>query len=168
MSSSRKRKGQVSGAPHRAREKREAAEARRRRRRTITAFKVGAIALALLVGGAVALSAYNQRAHRANDLSTIGSGVPAVVQVHDPYCDGCRQLKASVEAILSEFDDEDLVIRFAELDTTEGAAFARRHEAGRVTLLFLDGDGNLRDLQRGVQQPNQLRQTFLRHAAGEL
>ncbi|TVR74406.1 MAG: thioredoxin family protein [Spirochaetaceae bacterium] len=140
----------------------------KRRKRTLAAVKVGIIALVLLTGAVVALSAYNQRLERAYDLSVVGQGVPVVVQVHDPDCPFCVELRRNVESITGEFDSRELLIRYAELPTSEGAAFARLYGAERVTLLFFDAQGELKAHQAGVQEPEQLRRTFRRLAAGEL
>lgn len=163
-----KRNGGSSGSPQRLREKRETAAARKARRHTLAMIRVGVIAVVLLTGLAVGLSAYNQRLERAYDLSVVGQGVPVVVQVHDPECPFCVELRRNVESVSSEFAPEELLFRYAELPTPEGAAFARRYEAHRVTLLLFDARGELRAHQTGVQEASLLRQTFRRLAAGTL
>jgi len=39
------------------------------------------------------------------DLSRLGNGIPAIVQVHDPQCPSCRALQRQTRLALEEFDD---------------------------------------------------------------
>jgi hypothetical protein len=118
----------------------------------------------IAVLGLVALQ--RGRAERLHDLDIVGRGVPAVVQVHDITCPVCSELRANVRSIEDEFDEESLVIRVADVATAEGLAFARRYtDQRRVTLLYFDGDGDLVDVQSGLQTPGELRLSFSAHAA---
>jgi hypothetical protein len=156
------------GSPRKREEQRELSKVREKRKRTLSVVKIGGVALVLLVGTAFALSAVNERLENAYDLSVVGGGVPVVVQVHDPACPYCVELRGNVESLKGEYQEDELLIRFAELGSQEGADFARRYGADRVTLLFFDAEGELRASQTGVQSPNQLRRTFTRHAAGDI
>lgn len=153
------------GSPLNRERQREARKQRARaRRRRRVVFGVAGVVLAF---GAVAavFAVMNVQDRRAGDLSLVGNGVPAVVQVHDIACPVCNELRDNVQSIEDEFSDDDLVIRVADIATDEGLAFARRHTANRrVTLLFLDGDGNLVDEQVGLRSPEELRVAFVAHS----
>ena len=132
-------------------------------------MRVGAVVALIIAAGSSALYAYNQRENTVRDLSLVGTGVPAVVQVHDVTCPVCRELRSNVNRIDNEFSDDELLIRIADISTTEGNTFARRYTtARRVTLLFIDGDGDLVDVQTGVQSEDALRRAFRQHIAGNL
>ncbi|MEX2443025.1 MAG: hypothetical protein WD492_05445 [Alkalispirochaeta sp.] len=142
-------------------EKKQRTRARRRRRTMV------GVVVALLGVGAVAtvIAVANGEDRRARDLSLVGTGVPAVVQVHDITCPVCTELRANVESIEGEFSDDELVIRVADIATDEGLTFARQHTSNRrVTLLFLDGDGDLVDEQVGLRSPQELREVFVEHS----
>lgn len=138
------------------------------RKRTRTRLMIGGfLAVIVLTVGTIVL-AQQLQARSFRDLSVVGSGTPAVVQVHDRTCPVCTSLLNTVRQVSREFDDDELHVRVAELHTDVGAAFALRHNAGRVTLLLFDGDGNLVDRQSGDRHPDDLRDSFERLAAGEL
>ncbi len=155
-------------SPQRDRERRREKESRRYRKKMMRTVVVIGIAVILLGGATLGLTAYNRSQEDLYDLSVVGAGVPVVVQVHDPTCPFCVELRGNVESIMDEYEDTELRIRFAELQSDEGALFARRYGAGRVTLLFFNDQGELRAQQAGVQSVNQLRRTFDRHLAGDI
>ncbi len=105
----------------------------------------------------------NPNAHLAidHDLSAVGNGTPAVVQIHDPNCGLCRRLRRNVAAIEDEFD-ERIQFRIADIRTAKGASLARHHKVPHVTLLLFDGDGRLANVLHGVQSANELRPAFQR------
>ncbi len=138
----------------------------RKRAQTRLWIAVSAVAVILGIGSLVAVQQLQARSFR--DLSVVGSGTPVVVQVHDRSCPVCTSLLASVQQVSREFSDDDLHVRVAELHTEIGSAFARRHNAGRVTLLYFDAAGNLVDRQNGDQHPDALRASFARLADGQL
>jgi hypothetical protein len=106
----------------------------------------------------------NEGDRRVHDLTPVGGGVPAVVQVHDITCPICSELRANVASIEDEFSEDDLLIRVADIATDEGLAFARRYTANRrVTLLYFDGEGNLVDERVGLRTPDELRREFSQH-----
>ncbi|MFW5827375.1 MAG: hypothetical protein ACOCU4_04750, partial [Alkalispirochaeta sp.] len=123
-------------------------------------------AVVLGIGAVAAVIAVsNGRGAGSYDLTAVGTGVPAVVQVHDITCPVCSELRANVESIEDEFSDEDLLIRVADVATDEGLAFARQHTANRrVTLLFLDGDGTLVEERVGMRSAQDLREAFRAHS----
>ncbi|MFO8044223.1 MAG: thioredoxin family protein [Alkalispirochaeta sp.] len=152
--------GSPIGREQQKEQKKQRLRARRRRQMVMTA------AIVLLGIGAVAavIAAVNEQDRRTRDLSVVGSGVPAVVQVHDIACPVCNELRDNVESIEDEYADDDLALRVADIATDEGLAFARRYtENRRVTLLFFDGEGNLVDEQVGLRSPEELRNSFAQH-----
>lgn len=156
--------GRSSGSPitrERQREEQKLKARAQHRRRAI--FAVTAVVLG--VGAVAAVIAMTDGGGDSHDLSSVGTGVPAVVQVHDITCPVCSELRANVESIEDEFDDSELLIRVADIATDEGLAFARQHTANRrVTLLFLDGQGNLVDERVGLRSPEELREVFSEHS----
>ncbi len=101
-------------------------------------------AIGLLVAGGVWWSVSSVRADQfEQDLSRLGQGTPAIVQVHDPNCAPCLVLERETRAALKGFDDAELTYLVASLNTTTGQAFAARHGAGYATLLFFDADAQL-------------------------
>ncbi len=156
------------GSPETRKQKREEKASRaRRKRRNRAMLLVGVVLLVLAAGGALAFAS-NQRAERARDLSLIGSGTPAVVQVHDHTCPVCTELRGNVQRVQDEFRDEELLIRVADIHTDQGLAFAARYtSARRATLLYIDGKGELVRSQSGAQGIDALRRAFANHAATE-
>lgn len=151
-----------------ARKKQAKAERKRRRKRRRVLIGIGA---AMLVAAGIVLAIVLSAAaeNRAYDLTGIGEGVPAVVQVHDVTCPICSELRDNVRSIAGDFSDDELLIRVADIHTEEGLAFAARYTSERRrTLLFLDGDGALLDVQTGLQDVAALRRSFEAHAAGRL
>lgn len=152
----------------RARKRAQKAERAKRRRRKRAAIWIGAAVVVVLATG-VAFAIGNRRERELHDLSAVGRGVPAVVQVHDVTCPICTELKANVLRAQRGFSEDELVIRVADIATAEGLAFAARHTLERRrTLLFLDSNGELVDVQSGLQEVGALRRTFERHSAGNL
>ena len=169
MAKKKARKSSQHGSPQTLEKRRAEKALRGRRRRRKRLVRVGAILALIVVAGSGALYAYNQRENRVRDLALVGTGVPAVVQVHDVTCPVCRELRSSINRIDEEFSDDELLIRIADISTTEGNTFARRYTtARRVTLLFIDGDGELVDVQTGVQSEEALRRAFRQHIEGNL
>lgn len=99
------------------------------------------------------------------DLSVIGTGQPAIVQVHDRNCDICTQLQIEARAALATLAEDDIAYRVAYLDTEPGMAFATAHGASFATLLFFDGAGNMTRKMQGANDRNTLRAAFLSHAS---
>lgn len=96
-----------------------------------------------------------------HDLSRLGSGVPTVVQIHDPNCPLCVALQTEVRAALRGFDDE-LVYLVANITTAEGRNLAAAHNVGNVTLLLFDGAGRRQDILMGSQTAAVLERRFRR------
>ncbi len=154
-----------------------AGEARKRaarKKRLLTKKQLRLLATASLVVlvvavGSVAVFAFQRGQEEMYDLSRVGTGVPAVVQVHDFTCPVCTELRETVKGIEDEFDESELLIRIADVHTHEGLAFAARYTtARRATLLFINGNGELVDVRSGEGSAAVLRERFQRHIAGEL
>jgi len=103
-----------------------------------------------------------QKIRTEHDLGTVGQGVPAVVQVHDPQCPVCNALQREARKALRDLDAQALLYRVANIRTAEGSAFAARYGVPHVTLLLFDAQGRLRDTLRGPQRAEDLRPAFAR------
>jgi hypothetical protein len=125
-------------------------------------FGVGAIALA---GAAYWAFGSFQGALSEQDLSVIGNGEPAIVQVHDRDCQLCESLQIEVRAALATLGAGDLTYRVAYLDTGPGMDFATKHGASFATLLFFDGQGNMVRKMQGANDRNTLQAEFTSHSA---
>ncbi len=151
-----------------ARKRQEKADRKRRRNRRRLLLGIGA-AVVVAAGVVVTIVLSAAAENRAYDLSGIGDGVPAVVQVHDATCPICSELRANVRRIEGEFSDEALLVRVADIHTSAGLDFAARYtNERRRTLLFIDGNGELVDVQTGLQDVAALRRSFEAHANGRL
>ena len=63
------------------------------RRSLLKRFRTGGIVAVVAAGGGWALMREVQATVREHDLSRIGNGKPAVVQIHDPECPRCVALQ---------------------------------------------------------------------------
>ncbi|MEM9724496.1 MAG: hypothetical protein AAF909_03415 [Pseudomonadota bacterium] len=101
------------------------------------------------------------------DLTRIGDGSPAIVQVHDPNCPECAALQSAVRTALAaleaEFGADRLTYLVANITTQRGRAFANSHGVRHVTLVLLDGEGARRQVITGVQSAQMLRGAFETH-----
>ncbi|MFP3960549.1 MAG: hypothetical protein ACLFUX_10300 [Spirochaetaceae bacterium] len=169
MARSNARKTGSPGSPTATARRRAEKERRRRQRRRRRVLAAIAAVVAVLAAGGGLIFALQQGEREARDLSGIGQGIPVVVQVHDATCPVCTELRENVESIEDEFADDELLIRVADVHTDEGLAFAARYTtARRATLLFLDGEGDLVEVEKGAQSPDALQRRFQQHAAGQL
>jgi hypothetical protein len=165
MSRARSKKSALKGSPANREKQREEKAAQAKRRRRIRMVRGALIAAAVLSVGGGVLFAVNMQEEKVHDLSLVGTGIPAVVQVHDVTCPVCTELRGNVEGISGDYSDRELLIRVADVATEEGLAFAARYTAARrATLLFIDGEGNLVDEHSGALSTADLRMLFDRHA----
>jgi hypothetical protein len=111
---------------------------------------------ALLVNSMMATAA-------EQDLTRIGNGKPAIVQVHDVDCSLCRNLQTEAKAAMSSFDGDRFEYVVANLKSPTGAAFARQHGVSHVTLMLFDRRGNLSNILTGTRGRAELEQHFRRH-----
>lgn len=100
---------------------------------------------------------------REQDLSQIGNGTPAVVQIHDPDCSLCTALQREARKALADFDDGELQFLVANLRSAEGKRLAAAHGVGHVTLLLFDAKGRRRSILAGSNTSDDLKRAFRRH-----
>ena len=125
----------------------------------------GAIGLAVVAGGGYWASGSFRAYAAEHDLSRVGQGDVAIVQIHDPQCPTCTALQKQTRAALRDFDDCGIAYLVADIKTPEGAAFARRYNVPHVTLLLFDGEGQLHQQVQGLQQAARLAEVFAAHKA---
>jgi len=92
---------------------------------------------------------YLQSAVAEADLSKIGNGKPAIVQIHDPQCPLCRKLQEQTRSVLSNYDDDKFTYLVANIKTKKGAEFAGQYGVPHVTLLLFDKSGKMVQIVRG-------------------
>lgn len=102
---------------------------------------------------------------REEDLSRIGNGIPAVVQIHDPQCPRCAALQREARDAMAEFDDGELQYLVANIRSEKGRRLADAHGVGHITLLLFDGEGQRRDVLVGPNSSANLAHAFRRHLA---
>ena len=98
-----------------------------------------------------------------HDLSRIGNGSPAIVQIHDPQCSRCRSLQRETRRALSTLDDGAIQYLVANIRTSKGSDFASSHLVSHVTLLLFDGNGKRRSIVRGNRDSKTLATIFRSH-----
>lgn len=125
----------------------------------------GAVASAVVLGGGFwGISSFRLYASE-HDLTRVGNGDLAIVQIHDPQCPTCTALQKQTRRALRDFDDCGMAYLVADITTPEGAAFARRFNAPNVTLLLFDAQGELQRRVQGLQQAAALAEVFAAHKA---
>ena len=100
-----------------------------------------------------------------HDLSKIGNGLPAVVQIHDPQCPRCVALQREARDAMCELDSDKLQFLVANIRSEEGRKLAAAHGVGNVTLLLFDAKGRRRDIVAGPNESDYLTKVFQRHLA---
>ena len=140
--------------------KRKAKPARNTRRNTKANKRLSANLLKKLFIGfcflsifAVPVYAYMKQVETEHDLSVIGQGLPTVVQVHDPNCSLCRELKGNLASVKAPYEGQ-IHFKSANRFTEKGARFANQQRVQHVTLLFFDGAGRRVSVLQGVQPEN--------------
>jgi len=120
--------------------------------------------LKLLIGVPVAGAAgaaihrYDVQNRGIHDLSLIGQGQPVVVQVHDPSCQLCRRLMKNTRKALK--GNDDVLFKVADVTTSEGEAFRRKHNAETVSLVLFDAKGKSQGSIQGVTPVEDLKAQF--------
>lgn len=135
------------------------------RRGALGRLQFAGLGLALLAGGGWWFFSEVNASIDEMDLSRIGNGIPAVVQVHDPQCPQCTALQKEARVAVSTFDTDELQYLVANLRQDEGAAFANAHGAQKVTLILFDAAGKRRSILRGPHTAERLKEVFRRHIA---
>ena len=131
-----------------------------RKWRDFRQFSLVFILLAGVVGTGLAAFKYSNDA--SHDLAVIGKGVPTIVQIHDPNCPLCNQLRSNATSAADRFG-ERLLYRIADIKTPQGLQLQRRHDVPHVTLLLFDGKGELRRVLTGVKSDDVLYRAFEAH-----
>ena len=98
------------------------------------------------------------------DLTRIGNGKPAIVQIHDPQCPRCQALQRETRKALKSVDNDVLQYLVANIRNKKGREFATSHGVPHVTLLLFDGNGKRRDTLSGDYKRNTLTTIFNAHA----
>lgn len=119
------------------------------RRDVLHHLRTAAIAVPIVGVAGFFTTRYVQASMAELDLSRIGDGLPAIVQVHDPQCSHCVTLQRQTRRALRPYDDDSHHFLVANITSTEGEFFARRHNVGNVTLVLLDGAGQQVGVVRG-------------------
>ena len=123
-----------------------------------------AIGAGVLAGGGWLGFGYYEARAAEYDLGRIGKGKPKVVQIHDPQCPLCAQLQREARAAVGDLGSGDVCFLIANIRTDKGRAFASRHGVGHVTLVLLDGAGDVVEIIEGVRQREELLRRFARLA----
>jgi len=126
------------------------------RRNMLGLARNGAIGAVVLAGvGYVGTRMYRSYTDE-HDLTRIGKGKPVVVQVHDPQCPTCTALQREVRKAMKQFGECDVIYLVADIKQVEGAAFAAVHNVPHVTLVLMDGTGEVTQILRGMRHREEL------------
>jgi len=133
------------------------------RRDFLRKLRNGGIALGL-VGAAGVFAAVKVSGSLAEgDLTKVGNGVPTIVQIHDPQCPKCQALQKEARKALDAFEEGKLQYLVANIRSADGKAFANKYLVPHVTILLLDGQGELKKILRGNNTHDFLRREFSAH-----
>lgn len=124
------------------------------------AVRWGVIGVPVVILAMVGLAALLLPPSYSTDLSRIGQGKPAVVQVYDADNLVSHRLTEGFNAIRDEFEDQ-VEFLLADLNAPAGDAFARRHGAASGTVIFFNGEGRRLHTLQGIQEPATLRQGII-------
>lgn len=133
------------------------------RRALLGHVRNGTIALGVLGLGAWSFSRTYAKQAELLDLAAIGNGIPTIVQVHDLQCATCQELQKRTLRAAKGFSEVELQVRVANIHSAEGGAIANRYGVPHVTLLFFDGQGEMRQVLTGLQEVDHLRDQFGAH-----
>lgn len=133
------------------------------RRRLLGLAAFGALGTGAAAAGGWAGLGLIARHEAEHDLGQIGRGKPAVVQVHDPKCPTCTALQRQTRRAMRQFGECDLLYLVADINLPEGQIFARRHNVGNVTLVLLDGQGEVVQVLAGLRQKAELEPLLSAH-----
>ena len=115
-----------------------------------------------LVGVAgVGVHRHDVKKRALHDLSVLGNGSPAIVQIHDPGCRLCRRLMANTKKALG--DRDDITYRIADITKTKGRQFQERYGVPHVTLLLFNAKGRHVHTVQWVTPAEELAEHFRRH-----
>lgn len=137
----------------------------RTRRGFLGSIGLAAVGLGALGGTGWYFANVMTASAKETDLTTIGNGTPAVVQIHDPTCPICSTLQREARKAVSSFDNGSLQFLVANLHTDEGRQLAAAHNVGKITLLLFDGEGRQRGVLAGANSAENLTPVFANHVA---
>jgi hypothetical protein len=133
------------------------------RRDMLRYVRNGAISVAAVAGAGYIGRGWFLGFQEEHDLSRLGQGMPAVVQIHDPQCPICTSLQRETRAALEQFDDGEMLYLVADIKQAKGAAFAAQHNVPHVTLLLFDGQGEVSQVLRGMRNRSELSTILAAH-----
>ncbi len=123
-------------------------------------LQYGGLGAVLLLGGGYFGTRALQASIAETDLTRVGQGTPAVVQIHDPGCPICNKLQKEARKALDAMDGDQPAYLVANIKTLEGSTFAANYGVPHVTLLTFDGEGQLVDTLRGAREAAELTTAF--------
>lgn len=130
------------------------------RRDVLKYVRSGLLGGVVLGGGGLWASASMRAFAAEHDLTRVGHGKPAVVQIHDPQCSMCTELQRETRAALKCYESDDLIYLVASIRTSEGSAFAAAMGLPHVTLVLMDGGGGVSEVLQGVRDREELKGHF--------
>ena len=110
----------------------------------------------VLISSVYLFAVADEKSRIEHDLSVVGNGKPTVVQIHDPGCPLCRQLKTVVDNVKSDFAG-NVQFKIADIKTSKGADFAKKYNVPHVTLLFFNANGRHVNTLQGVSTKDQVK-----------
>ncbi len=116
------------------------------------------IALPLAGVAGAAIHQHDKQSRILHDLTSIGSGSPVIVQIHDPGCPKCRSLMGNAKTALKGRDE--LLYRVADITKGTGKQFQQKYGVSHVTLLLFNGEGRLVNTVQGVTPVQELAEHF--------
>lgn len=133
------------------------------RREMLAMMRNGAIFTGVIVGSGYLLVNSMMATAAEQDLTRVGNGKPAIVQVHDAECALCRSLQRETRAALKEFDAGRYEYVVANIKAQDGAAFAQQFGVPHVTLMLFDRRGTLVNVLTGTRDRAELAGHFRTH-----
>lgn len=97
------------------------------------------------------------------DMTKIGKGRAAVVQIHDPQCQLCAALQKQTRRAMKSFDEDSYRFLVANINTADGGAIAARYGVPHVTLLLFDKQGDMTQVVRGPINQDALENILAAH-----
>lgn len=112
-----------------------------------------------VVGAAgAAIHRHDVQTRGLHDLTAIGQGQPVVVQIHDPSCTLCRRLMKNTRQALKDVDN--VAFKVADITTSDGESFRRKHNGQTVSLILFDAKGKQQGSVLGVTEVDELTERF--------
>ena len=102
-----------------------------------------------------------------SDLSRIGQGRPAIVQIHDPQCTLCLTLQKQTRSALAAYDQDSFEFLVANINSRSGRELATRHGVPHVTLLLFDGSGKMMRVVRGPTSEQNVKNSISAFLSGQ-